>query len=157
MFRGQEKVEIIKIVKVPIGKYKSDVVVIGGGMAGLVAAIAAGSTGTRVTVLDKLGPMIGEGIKAWVPGGIGNETSRSAGGGLARFTTDTAIEKLLVLHMDAGWGRIEPDLIGTYLENVVEDCKWLRDAIRLPYEGRFVKGGGPGICRFLYGVVKKVV
>ena len=138
-----------------VGEKKQDVVVIGGGMAGLIAAIEAGAPGVKVTILDKLGPMIGQGIEPWVPGGIGNETSRSAGGGLARFSNTTPIEELLKQHITRGWSRIEASLIRTYLERVAEDCKWLRDDVSLPYDGRFVKGAGPAICRFLYGVVER--
>ncbi len=31
----------------------------------------------------------------------------------------------------------------------------MRDDVSLPYDGRFVKGAGPAICRFLYGVVER--
>jgi predicted flavoprotein YhiN len=64
-------------------------------MGGLVAAIEAAAAGAQVTVLDKLPPMIGKEIKAHVPGGPGNDTSRAGGGGLDRFTLRAPIEELL--------------------------------------------------------------
>jgi len=39
---------------------KQDIVVVGAGMAGLVAAIEGAAIGAKITVLDKLGPMVGQ-------------------------------------------------------------------------------------------------
>lgn len=131
-----------------ISEKKQDVVIIGAGIAGLVAAIEGAVTGTKVTVLDKLGPM--EGL-----GRVGNETNRAGGSALARSSLETSIEEQLSRHVKRGWGRIDPELIRTYLERVVESCKWLGDDVGLPFEGSQVKGRGPAICPFLYQVVER--
>lgn len=140
-------------IKTITGEKRQDVVVVGAGMSGLVAAIEGAATGAKITVLDKLGPMVGQGIRAISPGGVGNETSRAGGGGLDRFSLEAPVEDLLRRHMERGWGRIDPDLVRAYLERVTEDCKWLRDGLGLPFAGRLVKGRGPALCSFLYGVV----
>lgn len=95
-----------------IGEKKQDVVVIGAGIAGLVAAIEGAANGAQVTVVDKLGrAVICENTKSTSPYGSGNETSRSAGGGLDRFSDEAPAEKLLRQHVARGWGRIAPNLI----------------------------------------------
>ena len=135
---------------------KQDVVIIGAGLAGLAAAIEGAAAGAKVTVLDKLGPMVEQGIESIFPSGAGNETSRAGGGGLARFSLAASIEELLSRHVERGWGRIDPKLVITYLERVAEDCKWLRDDLGLPFEGGVVKGKGPAICPFLYQVAERI-
>lgn len=137
-----------------IAEKKQDVVVLGAGMAGLVAAIEAAATVAKVTVLDKLGPMVGQGIETLPPGGIGNETSMSGGGSLAKFSLEASIEELLSRHVQRGWGRIDSTLIRTYLERLADDCKWLRDGLGLPYAGAQVKGKGIGLHSFLCEVAR---
>lgn len=61
-----------------------EVVVIGAGLAGLVAAIEATDKGAKVTVIDKLGPMLETALPPMSNGRVGNDTARSMGGGLAR-------------------------------------------------------------------------
>jgi succinate dehydrogenase/fumarate reductase flavoprotein subunit len=141
---------------------KADVVIVGAGMAGLIAAIEAAGSGARVIVLDKLGPMIGKGIKAHGFGWFGNETSRAGGGGLDYVERATPIEELLALHQKQGWGRIDLGLLRTFHERVSEDIRWLRDDLGLPFASTgiifgsillqtvHVKGRGPGLMRFLY-------
>ena len=139
-----------------IREKKQEVVIIGAGMAGLVAAIEAAANGARVTVIDKLGrASISTTTRSTSPYGSGNETSRAAGGGLNRFDDEEPVELLLRRHIEKGWGRIDPELIRTYLGRVGEDCRWLRDVLGLPFEGAWVKGSGPGLWSFLYKVAKQ--
>ncbi len=139
-----------------IREEKQAVVVMGAGMAGLVAAIEGASSGAQVIVLDKLSrAVIWENIKSTSPSGSGNETGRSMGGGLARFSNREPIDEALSRHAERGWGRVDLNLIRAYLERVAEDCRWLRDDLGLPYEGLRVKGMGPGLGSFLYETVQK--
>jgi succinate dehydrogenase/fumarate reductase flavoprotein subunit len=165
----------MKESRVVDGRTKQDIVVVGAGMAGLVAAIEAATTGAKVTVLDKLEPALGPSVRAIIPGGIGNDTARSGGGGLARFspetllpklhghsthggdyiksdtvTTEEIIEKLLSRHMEMSWGKVDPIVTKTYLERVFNDCKWFRDSLGAPYKGRGIRGRGPGLIAFMY-------
>lgn len=143
----------------PRGRY--DVVIIGAGMAGLVAAMAVAAAGARVAVLDKLSPMIGEDIKPHLPGGRGNDTSRAGGGGLDRFSLEAPVEELLERHKARGWGRVDLDLLRTYLEHVAADCRWLRDDLKAPFlekssvaASSSVRGKGPGLIKLLYRAVE---
>ena len=60
---------------VAIREAKQDVVVVGAGMAGLVAAIEGASSGAKVTVIDKLSrAAIWLNTKSTSPGGSGNDS-----------------------------------------------------------------------------------
>jgi len=71
------------------------------------------------------------------------------------MTADEVIDELLQRHMKKSWGRMDPNLIRTYLERVFDDCKWFRDDLGAPYEGGGIKGRGPGLIAFLYDVAKQ--
>jgi succinate dehydrogenase/fumarate reductase flavoprotein subunit len=139
---------IVEESKGIIAEANQDMVIVGAGMAGLVAAIEGTATRAKVTVLDKLGPAAGQ-------DGIGNETSLSGGGSIAKFSLEASIEELLSRHVERGWGRLDSTLISTYLERLADDCKWLRDGLGLPYAGVQVKGRGPGLYSFLYEIARK--
>ena len=153
---------------------KADVVILGAGLAGLVAAIEARSHGADVLVLDRLPPPAQWNAVTQLPGGIGNDTFRSGGGGLARFAGDLLVEQLLdgagqldadrdtvdILvdrHMHLGWGKVDKALLRTYCRRVFDDCCWLRDELKMPYDetGRTVKGLGIGLFRHLFQVAEE--
>ncbi|MDP2743580.1 MAG: FAD-dependent oxidoreductase [Dehalococcoidia bacterium] len=146
---------------------KVDVAIVGAGMGGLIAAIEAAGMGARVTVLDKLGPMIGKGIKAHGFGWFGNETCRAGGGGLDQVEPEMPVEELLALHRKQGWGRVDLELLRLFHERVPGDIRWLRDDLGLPFTSTgslfgsillqtvHVKGRGPGLMRFLYQAAEK--
>ena len=148
---------------------KADVVILGAGLAGLVAAIEVRAHGAEALVLDRLPPPGQWNAVTLLPGGIGNDTYRSGGGGLARFAGDALVEHLLdgpgelnaggdpieILierHMRLGWGEVDSALLRTYCSRVFDDCCWLRDELKMPYDesGRTVKGLGIGLFRRLY-------
>ena len=148
---------------------KTDVLVLGAGLAGLVAAIEARARGADALVIDRLPPPDQWNAVTQLPGGIGNDTFRSGGGGLARFAGDTLVEHLLdgpgqldagrdpidILidrHMRLGWGEVDTRLLRTYCERVFGDCCWLRDELKMPYDesGRTVKGLGIGLSKRLF-------
>ncbi|MDP2743898.1 MAG: FAD-dependent oxidoreductase [Dehalococcoidia bacterium] len=138
-----------------------DVLILGAGMAGLVAAIEVTEAGARAAVVDKLPPMIGKGIRAIIPGGPANDTARAGGGGLGRFELEAPLEELLDRHRVRGWGRVDLDLMRTYLERLPGDCRWLRDDLKIPFLERrpifastLVRGRGPGLIRYLYQAVE---
>ncbi|MBI2934391.1 MAG: FAD-binding protein [Chloroflexi bacterium] len=136
--------------KPPIPGTKSDVLIIGGGMAGLVAAIETRSAGASVVLIDKLRSMAEEKVVPVLPGGPGNDTARAGGGGIARFENTASVGEMLKAHMDRSWGRADRELMGVYLERVAADCRWLRDELKMPYTDRNrVRGMGPGLARFL--------
>ena len=136
---------------------EQDVLILGAGLAGLTAAVEAAAKGARVTVLDKMEPMVGKKVnKLYAPGGAANDTYRAGGGGLSRFSLEGPIDELLERHQARGAGRVDTVLLRAYLERVDKDCRWLRDDLKMPYhnkngahKGR-VLGKGPAICSFFY-------
>ncbi|MBI4322396.1 MAG: FAD-binding protein [Chloroflexi bacterium] len=133
-----------------------EVLVIGAGMAGLVASLEAVAAGSRVTVIDKLRSMAEEKVVPVLPGGPGNDTAKSGGAGLGRFESQAPVEQQLEEHLERSWGQADPDLIRAYLERIVDDCRWLRDELRAPYvSATRIRGMGPGLCRFLIKEVSK--
>ena len=135
-----------------------DVLILGAGLAGLTAAVEAASWGAKVTVLDKMEPMMGKKIdKLRAPGGRANDTYRAGGGGLHRFSLESPIDDLLSRHQESGWGRVESELLRAYLERVDKDCRWLRDDLKMPYQnkGYQVLGKGPAICPFFYNICEQ--
>lgn len=137
---------------------KQDVLVLGAGLAGLTAAIEAAAVGARVTVLDKMEAMTGKKVdRLYGPGGRANDTYRAGGGGISRFSLDGPIDELVQRHQERGWGRVDTELIRTYLERIDKDCRWLRDDLKMPYDSRWqrVRGRGPAICSFFYKVCEQ--
>ncbi len=136
---------------------KQDVLILGAGLAGLTAAVEASSLGARVTVIDKMEPMVGKKLeKLYAPGGRANDTYRAGGGGISRFALEGPLPELMERHQDRGWGRLDMDVVRTHLERVDRDCRWLRDDLKMPYDSKFnrVLGKGPAICKFFYGVLE---
>jgi tricarballylate dehydrogenase len=149
---------------------KADVVIVGAGLAGLVAAIEARAHGADALVLDKLPDPARWNAVGPLPGGVGNDTWRSGGGGLARFESDVLVgllaggsdelaagrdpaDILVERHLERGEGEINVELLRTYCHRIFEDCRWLRDDIGLPYDdgrGRNVKGVGIGLFKWLH-------
>ncbi|MFM9969799.1 MAG: FAD-binding protein, partial [Burkholderiales bacterium] len=153
---------------------KTDVLILGAGLAGLVAAIEARAQGADALVIDRLPPPEQWNAVTQLPGGIGNDTWRSGGGGLARFAGDALVEHLLdgpgqleagrdpidILierHMRLGWGEVDTALLRTYCERVFDDCCWLRDELKMPYDvtGRTVKGLGIGLSKRLFEAARE--
>ncbi len=135
---------------------KQDILVLGAGLAGLAAAAEAASRGARVTVLEKLGPMSGHRREEiYESGEPFNDTSRAGGGGLNRFALREPVDQILKRHVERGWERVDAELIRTYLERVDKDCRWLRDDLKLPFDGERVKGRGSALCPFFYKICEQ--
>lgn len=148
----------------------TDVAIVGAGLAGLVAAIEARAHGADALVLDKLPDPARWNAVGPLPGGTGNDTWRSGGGGLARFESDVLVEHLaggsdelaagrnaadvlVARHLERSEGEINVELLRTYCNRIFDDCRWLRDDIGLPYDdgrGRSVKGVGIGLFKWLH-------
>ena len=128
---------------------KCDVAIVGAGLAGLVAAIEARAHGASALVLDKLPDPEKWNAVTQLPGGTGNDTWRSGGGGLARFAGDKLVEHLLdgpgeleagkdpvdvllARHQRLGWDAVDTALLRSYCQRIFDDCCWLRDELKMP-------------------------
>lgn len=132
-----------------------DVLVIGAGIAGLTAALAAKESGARVTLLEKAADC------------RDNNTSRAGGGfqfapemtgkGKRRYSAEEKAEEALRLSN----GRCDSSLIKTFVEQAEDAFKWL-EGRGFKWEegeqsgGRRAAGGGAGICSQLVPIAEKM-
>jgi tricarballylate dehydrogenase len=136
-----------------VTRYAFDVVVIGGGVAGLCAALSATAAGARVVLLEKA-PREGRG---------GNTRFADA---QMRFpheadefgTRDYSVEDMFADLMRISRGRANPELIRTLCENARPTAEWLTD-LGLEWEAgyphtagyrRSPKAGGAGLVDLLH-------
>lgn len=126
----------------PVGT-EADVIVIGAGGAGMVAALTAAATGKSVIILEKM-PMIG-----------GN--TMISGGGMAApgnwLQQEEGIEDSLELYaqdtLDGGDNLADPALVDILASNALDAATWLRDAYGVPWSGRLAFFGGHSVKRSL--------
>ena len=101
------------------GQDTFDVVVVGAGLAGLIAALTAAEAGANVALLEK-------------GADYGGSSSRS-GGGMVFACTDlqekAGIEDSLDAFRDdlmrASQGRAQPELIDAYIDNQLDTYRWM--------------------------------
>ena len=104
-----------------------DVIVIGGGLAGVSAGIAAADAGARVLILEKTAD----------PGG----SARLSGGSFAFAGTDLQQQQGIddspeLLREDlltVGEGRNDPELVDLYVAEQLAAYEWLRE-MGVPFE-----------------------
>jgi fumarate reductase flavoprotein subunit len=100
-------------------KESFDVVVVGAGLAGLVAALTAAEDGVEVALLEK-GSEFG-GSSARSGGGLiftGTDLQRQAG-------VEDSLESLREDLTRAGHGRARPDVIDAYVDHQLDAYRWL--------------------------------
>jgi fumarate reductase flavoprotein subunit len=98
-----------------------DIVVVGGGLAGHVAALTAAETGASVCLLEK-GPEFG-GSSIRSGGGLvfaGTDLQRHAG---IEDSADALREDLI----EAGRGKAKTEMVDAYAGNQLETYEWMRD------------------------------
>ena len=116
----------------------TDVLVIGGGMAGMVAALRAAQAGARVTLLARTPP--------------GTEcNSAVSGGGLLIAGPNLSVAEHSALTMDVGHGINDPDLVEVLTRQAPACREWLEATTRFPLnvkdkgQGYWSTGGGAGL------------
>lgn len=97
-----------------------DVIVVGGGLAGHCAALAAAEVGARVALLEKT---VAPGGSSIISGGsfafAGTEAQRAAG-------IDDSLQRLQHDLMDVGGGKADPELVRVYVDGQLETFQWLK-------------------------------
>ena len=122
---------------------KTDIVVIGSGLAGLAAAIEAGQTGASVIVLEKMK----------ITGG----NTRISDGGLSApgnyLQKQQGIEDSIALFCDdmlkAGLGLNHPALVRVVAERATEAIDWTIKELGVRYLDRLDRFGGHSVARSL--------
>lgn len=117
-----------------------DVIVLGCGMAGLVAALEARAAGASVAVFEKMDRPAGNAICAL--GGFCAWGSRHQ---LAQGAKDSA-EEFFKAMMDISAGRADPDLTRTYTDHISADTDWLESEFKLPF-GKIRRAAYPRLDR----------
>lgn len=118
-----------------------DVVIVGAGCAGLVAAIEAHDLGAKVCVLEKMDRPDGNAIYAL--GGICSWGSKIQ---LAAGIKDTA-KDFFDSMMKVSAGRADPTLTQTYTDHINEDVDWLDEKIGVPFNKSIPVGPWPKLGR----------
>lgn len=122
---GVEKAEIAPIPE------STDILVIGGGMAGMVSAITAADLGAHVVVVEQLGIIGGGTLTA---GGYIHATG-------AKMQIEAGIEDSVELMLEdfqriGGEGNNDPELARVYAENSAEAIDWLDEVIGVDFGDR---------------------
>ena len=142
----------------------ADLVIIGGGGAGMTAAVRAGQLGLDVVLLEKM-PFMGGAIS--ISGGnqvvMGSRMQQDLG------VTDDSVESMVEDFMANGADLNVPELITLYAENVGETSDWLQEnGVTFNLEGGLHKlaeyshdrelaytGSGAGAAEALRGLVEE--
>ena len=129
--------EEVEVEKTPV-ELECDVVVVGAGGAGLTSAVRATQEGAKVLVLEKMGMVGGNSLRA--EGGMNAaNTHYEAELGLTDSTVENYIEDTLRL----GHYLADPELVRTLAENGAEAVEWL-DSIGAPLPEVEATGGAQG-------------
>lgn len=102
--------------------YDTDVVVVGGGIAGLSAALEASNEGANVVLVEKLSMTGGSTARS---GGkiLAAGTSIQEANGITNDSADLYYDHL----MNVGEGKVDSKKIRSIADNSAEDFKWLRE------------------------------
>ncbi|MHB8076397.1 FAD-dependent oxidoreductase [Desulfosporosinus fructosivorans] len=101
-------------------KNESDVIVVGGGPAGLSAAIAAAEAGAKVVVFEKTNTTGGAGNMGMGPLGIETRIQREQ-------LIDITREEAFNMFMEYTHYRVDARLVQTYLDKSADTIQWLED------------------------------
>lgn len=122
--------------KVADQEYTADVIVIGGGGAGLAAAVTANQEGASVIVLEKMPKVGGNTILA---GGALNAVDD---GSETALVNGDSVQKHYDQTMSGGDNQGDPDLVRTLVENAWDGVEWLKSLGMEFREGVFTVTGG---------------
>jgi fumarate reductase flavoprotein subunit len=133
---------------------ETDVVVVGGGAAGLPAAIEAAETGAKVILLEKMPFLGGSAVRSGgIVFGAGTSVQKKAG---IKDNADALYEYCMTLN---GW-QLDPALLRVYCDRSAEAIEWLLElgspllpenlyvaGIESVPRGHLAQGGGPALMK----------
>ncbi|ACB86031.1 flavocytochrome c [Natranaerobius thermophilus] len=143
-FEG-EMVEVDSASEIADSTY--DVVVVGGGGAGLVSAIEAKSQGADVVLLEKM-PYLGG--NTLVSGGEFNAPNTWV---QENPDIDDSVDQFVEDTLEGGDYEADEDLVQTLAENVTEDAEWMKDYVGVEFVDDYLMHfGGHEVPRALYPI-----
>lgn len=124
-------------------EYSADVIVLGGGGAGLTAAIEAAQNGASVILVEKM-PMVGG--NTLISGGeMAAPSNWLQGEEAIEDSKDQFYEDIL----KGGDNENNPELVRVLADNATEDAEWLRDEVGVTFEDYMLFFGGHSVKRSL--------
>jgi succinate dehydrogenase/fumarate reductase flavoprotein subunit len=172
VFKGKERLMATKtasrsnLSKVGVARMETDVLVVGAGIGGYVAAAEAAGAGVRVIMLEKMKNVLE--APPGLTGARGNDTAKSGGGWGALFPypfpENSSMSRILKAGMKDSRGRAFPELCKAFWSRLNDDFFWLKDQLKLPLKDRSTAirphtyvtiGKGPKTARFGLEYAKK--
>lgn len=124
-------------------EYSADVVVVGGGGAGLTAAIEAAENGASVILVEKM-PMVGG--NTLISGG---EMAAPGNWLQEKESIEDSKDKFYNDILKGGDNENDPELVRVLADNATEDANWLKDEIGVTFEDYMLFFGGHSVKRSL--------
>ncbi|WP_350343151.1 flavocytochrome c [Proteinivorax tanatarense] len=124
-----------------------DVVVVGAGGAGMIAAIEAKSQGAEVAIIEK-NPFVGG--NTLVSGGEFNAPNSWV---QEIMDVEDSVEQYIEDTLSGGDYKADEDLVRIMAENITEDGEWLRDFVEVEFiEDYLMHFGGHSVPRAIYPI-----
>lgn len=120
-----------------------DVVVVGAGGAGLVAAITAAETGAKVAVVEKLRVAAGNTLLS------GAEYAAPANWLQKEQNIEDSAEALEADMLKGGDNEADPALVKILAEQATAGAEWLRDDVKVEWTDELMRFGGHSVTRSL--------
>ena len=124
-------------------EYSADVVVVGGGGAGLTAAIEAAENGASVILVEKM-PMVGG--NTLISGG---EMAAPGNWLQEKESIEDSKDKFYNDILKGGDNENDPELVRVLADNATEDANWLKDEVGVTFEDYMLFFGGHSVKRSL--------
>lgn len=124
-------------------EYSADVIVLGGGGAGLTAAIEAAQNGASVILVEKMTMVGGNTLIS------GGEMAAPGNWLQEKESIEDSKEQFYQDILKGGDNENDPELVRVLADNATTDAEWLRDEIGVTFEDYMLFFGGHSVKRSL--------